>query len=314
MTELPQPATDERQEILEGLRGRPKQVSPKFFYDERGSQLFDEICEQPEYYPTRTELDIMEDNLEHISDLIGPAVSLIEYGSGSSTKTRLLLDRLHNPSAYVPVDISREHLTSTARKLAADYPDIEVLPVCTDFTRPFAIPAPNRSAARNVVYFPGSTIGNFDIEAAVDLMRVMRNEAGDGGGLLIGVDLVKSKDILEPAYNDAAGVTAEFNLNLLRRLNREHAADFEVESFRHQAVYDETHQRIEMRLIALDEQTVTVGDERFEFEEGEHIVTEHSHKFGVDQFAMLAAEAGFEVNTVWTDEDELFSVQYLEAA
>lgn len=314
MTEVPQPVTDERQEILEGLRDRPKHVSPRFFYDERGSQLFEEICEQPEYYPTRTELDIMENNLDEMAGLLGPAVSLIEYGSGSSTKTRLLLDRLQDPAAYVPVDISKEHLASTAEQLAADYPDIEVLPVCTDFTKPFPLPVPQRAVARNVVYFPGSTIGNFNIDEAVGLMKVMRGEAGDGGGLLIGVDLVKSRDILEPAYNDAAGVTADFNLNLLRRLNREHDADFKLDSFRHQAVYDEDHQRIEMRLIAKEKQTVHVGNEAFAFEEGEHIVTEHSHKFGVEQFAELAARAGFDVRSVWMDEDEFFSVQYLDAA
>ena len=314
MTEVPQPVTDEREEILTGLRGQPKQVSPKFFYDERGSQLFDEICEQPEYYPTRTELDIMEDHLDEMASLLGPAVALIEYGSGSSTKTRLLLDQLQDPTAYVPVDISKEHLASAAQQLAADYPDIEVLPVCTDFTKPFTLPAPNRSAARNVVYFPGSTIGNFNIDEALGLLKVMREEAGDGGGLLIGVDLVKPREILEPAYNDAAGVTADFNLNLLRRLNREHDADFELENFRHEAIYDEDHNRIEMRLIALDTQTVNIGDEAFAFEEGEHIVTEHSHKFGVDQFAELAAQAGFDVRSVWTDDDQLFSVQYLDAA
>lgn len=314
MTEVPQPVTDERQEILDGLRGQPKQVSPKFFYDELGSQLFDEICEQPEYYPTRTELDIMEDNLDEIAGLLGPAVSLIEYGSGSSTKTRLLLDRLQEPTAYVPVDISKEHLASAAERLAAEYPDVEVLPVCTDFTKPFALPALNRAAARNVVYFPGSTIGNFNMDDALNLLKVMRSEAGDDGGLLIGVDLIKSREILEPAYNDVAGVTADFNLNLLRRLNREHDADFELDKFRHEAVYDEDQNRIEMRLIALTEHMVNVGDEEFAFEAGEHIVTEHSHKFGVEQFAELAARAGFDVRSVWTDDDALFSVQYLQAA
>ncbi|UCG74032.1 MAG: L-histidine N(alpha)-methyltransferase [Chromatiales bacterium] len=314
LTEVPQPVTDEREEILAGLRDRPKHVSPKFFYDERGSQLFEEICEQPEYYPTRTELDIMEDNLDEMANLLGTAVSLIEYGSGSSTKTRLLLDQLQDPAAYVPVDISKEHLASTAEQLAADYPDLEVLPVCTDFTKPFPLPVPSRAGARNVVYFPGSTIGNFNIDEAVGLMKVMRGEAGDRGGLLIGVDLVKARDVLERAYNDAAGVTAEFNLNLLCRLNREHDADFELENFRHEAIYDEQHQCIEMRLIAQDEQTVQVGNESFEFEEGEALVTEHSHKFTVDQFAELAARAGFELRKVWTDDAELFSVQYLDAA
>jgi dimethylhistidine N-methyltransferase len=314
MTEVPQPATDEREEILEGLRSQPKQVSPKFFYDERGSQLFDAICEQPEYYPTRTELDIMEKHLDEIAALLGPAVTLIEYGSGSSLKTRLLLDRLEEPAAYVPVDISREHLAGATEQLARDYPEIEMLPVCTDFTKPFSLPEPRRSAARNVVYFPGSTIGNFDTDGALELLGVMREEAGDDGALLIGVDLVKPRNILEPAYNDAAGVTADFNLNLLRRLNREHDADFDLEGFRHQAIYDEDHNRIEMRLIALHKQSVRVADKTIQFEKGEHIVTEHSHKFGLDQFGEFAARAGFDVRAVWTDDAELFSVQFLDAA
>jgi dimethylhistidine N-methyltransferase len=314
MTEVTQPVADEHEEILDGLRGKPKQISPKFFYDERGSQLFDAICEQPEYYPTRTELGIMEDNLDEMADLIGPDVSLIEYGSGSSTKTRLLLDRLEQQAAYVPVDISREHLVSTAEQLAADYPGIEVLPVCADFTQPFDVPVGSRAAARNVLYFPGSTIGNFAKPAALELMKVMREEAGEDGGLLIGVDLVKPKDILEPAYNDAAGVTADFNLNLLRRLNREHEADFELDSFRHQAVYDEDQDRIEMRLIALDQQTVSIGAETLEFAKDEYIVTEHSHKYRLEQFAEFASKAGFKVREVWTDDEDLFSVQYLEAA
>jgi len=314
MTDVAQPVADEHAEILDGLRSKQKQISPKFFYDERGSQLFDAICVQPEYYPTRTELGIMEDNLDEMAELIGPDVSLIEYGSGSSTKTRLLLDRLSQLNAYVPVDISRDHLASTAEQLAADYPAVEVLPVCADFTQPFEVPVGSRAAARNVLYFPGSTIGNFAKPAALELMKVMREEAGDDGGLLIGVDLVKPKEILEPAYNDAAGVTADFNLNLLRRLNREHEANFELGAFRHEAVYDEDQGRIEMRLIALDRQTVKIGAEKLEFAKDEYIVTEHSHKYQLEQFAEFAGKAGFKVREVWTDEQDLFSVQYLEAA
>jgi dimethylhistidine N-methyltransferase len=213
----------------------------------------------------------------------------------------------------VPVDISREHLASEARNLAAAYPDIEVMPVCADFTRPVDLPRPSEPANRNVVYFPGSTIGNFGREEALDLMRVMRDEAGDDGGLLIGVDLVKSRAILEPAYNDAAGVTAEFNLNLLRRLNREHQADFDVAAFRHEAVYDDAHNRIEMRLISLRRQSVSLGGESIDFDAGEYIVTEHSHKYSPARFASLAEQAGFSVTALWTDPAELFSVQYLES-
>lgn len=314
IVEIPQPVSDERAEILVGLRGRPKRIAPKFFYDERGSQLFDAICEQPEYYPTRTELGIMQENLPEMAALIGPSVSLIEYGSGSSLKTRLLLDHLQTPAAYVPVDISREHLANAAERLAEEFPGVEVLPVCTDFTQPFEIPETKRPVRRHVVYFPGSTIGNFARREALRLMQVMRDEAGDDGGLLIGVDLVKPREILEPAYNDAAGVTADFNLNLLRRLNREHDADFDLDRFRHQAVYDEKNDRIEMRLIALEPQTVKINGEQVEFRAGEYIVTEHSHKFRVDQFTELAGEAGFVAREVWTDDEELFSVHYLEAA
>lgn len=314
VTELELPVDAERAEILEGLRKTPKRVSPKFFYDERGSRLFDAICEQPEYYPTRTELAIMEDHVDAMADLIGPRAMLIEYGSGSSLKTRLLLEHLTTPAAYVPVDISGDYLQSVAETLASDFPDIEVLPVCADFTRAITFPAPRLSASRNVVYFPGSTIGNFARSEARELLRVMRAEAGDEGAVLIGVDLAKPREVLEPAYNDAAGVTADFNLNLLRRLNREHDADFDLDAFRHEAVYDADESRIEMRLVSVRPQSVSVAGERFRFEADEYVVTEHSHKYSPDQFAELAGDAGLDVQRVWTDPEELFSVQYLTAA
>lgn len=304
---------DEQQEILQGLQRDPKEISPKFFYDENGSKLFDQICDQPEYYPTRTELRIMQEHIEEIAMLLGPRVSVIEFGSGSSVKTRLLLENLEEPAAYVPVDISREHLVNAAETLAEDYPDIEVLPVCADFTRPFDLPDPAVTPERNVVYFPGSTIGNFSQSEAVELMRVMRAEAKDGGALLIGVDLDKPQDIVEPAYNDAAGVTADFNLNLLRRLNREHAATFDLDSFQHRAVFDEGHRRIEMRLISLTRQAVHVAGARIELDAGEYIVTEHSHKYSQENFAAMAEAAGFEAWENWMDPEALFSVQYLVA-
>lgn len=313
VTELELPVDAERAEILEGLRAIPKRVAPKFFYDERGSRLFDAICVQPEYYPTRTELAIMEDHVDVMADLIGPRAMLIEYGSGSSLKTRLLLEHLPEPAAYVPVDISGDYLQEVAEALASDYPDIEVLPVCADFTRALNLPAPRRAASRNVVYFPGSTIGNFARSEARELLRVMREEAGDDGAVLIGVDLAKPREVLEPAYNDAAGVTADFNLNLLRRLNREHDADFDLEAFRHVAVYDEDESRIEMRLVSLRRQTVQVAGERFRFEADEYLVTEHSHKYSPEQFGALAGDAGLEVRRLWTDPQGLFSVQYLTA-
>lgn len=314
LTYIEVPPDDDRAEVLAGLRAQPRQVSPKYFYDERGSRLFDAICRQPEYYPTRTELAIMREHGAAMAACVGPAAMLVEYGSGSSLKTRVLLDALDRPAAYVPVDISGEHLAAAAAKLAADYPGLEVLPVCADFTRPLALPEPARAPARVVVYFPGSTIGNFARDEATGLLRQMRELAGDSGGLLIGVDLVKPRAVLEAAYNDAAGVTAAFNLNLLRHLNREFAADFDLNAFRHRAVYDEAHDRIEMRLVSLRRQTVRVNGSRLTLEADEFIVTEHSHKYTPAGFAGLAAAAGWHVAQVWTDPQQLFSVQYLAAA
>jgi L-histidine N-alpha-methyltransferase len=305
--------SDSEQEILAGLRLPQKTISPKFFYDEAGSKLFDEICRQPEYYPTRTELDIMHRYIDDIADLIGPRASIIEFGSGSSIKTRFLLRKLIEPAAYIPVEISREHLAKTTEALSVDFPDIEMLPVCADFTQPFTLPTPKIPSVKNVIFFPGSTIGNFSSKDAIDLMRVMRNEAKVNGELLIGVDLEKRKDILEPAYNDAAGVTAKFNLNLLNRFNREYGADFDPGAFEHKAIYDEKNKRIEMRLISLRKQTVGFNGASIELDAGEYIVTEHSHKYSPERFADMARQAGFEPHRAWNDQDNLFSVRYLVA-
>lgn len=300
-------------EILTDLSRDPKKISPKYFYDEVGSKLFDQICEQPEYYPTRTEITIMEDHVAEIAALVGRRASVIELGSGSSLKTRLLLEQLEEPAAYVPVDIAREQLINAAEELAGEYPSIEVLPVCADFTKPFTLPEPAIRPHRNVVYFPGSTIGNFAKEEALQLLKVMRAEAKDNGALLIGVDLEKPEEILEPAYNDAAGVTADFNLNVLRRMNREYDADFDLNRFEHSAIYDNDNGRIEMRLISLEKQAVHIAGKRIELDKGEFIVTEHSHKYSTDQFETLAALAGFALGKMWTDPAQLFSVQYLIA-
>lgn len=305
---------DAEQEILGGLSKPQKQISPKYFYDENGSRLFDEICVQPEYYPTRTELGIMQARIDDIVDLVGPQASVIEFGSGSGLKTRLLLSHLPDLAAYVPVDISRETLGHAAESLAADFPDVEVLPVCTDFTQPFELPTPSVMPQSNLVFFPGSTIGNFAADEAQALLQVMREEAKDDGALLIGVDLVKPTEIIEPAYNDVAGVTADFNLNVLERLNREHDANFSLKAFRHNAVYDAENRRIEMRLVSLVKQRVRVAGEDFDLEHGEYIVTEHSHKYSLGQFESMAETAGFSVRAVWTDKENLFSVQYLQAA
>jgi len=302
---------DELDAIASGFRRAEKTISPKYFYDDRGSQLFDSITEQPEYYPTQTELLIMRDNVADIADRVGPQASLIEFGSGSSLKTHILLNALESLAAYVPVDISEEHLLASANDIQKQYPHIEVLPVVADFTRPFDLPAPKTLPRRNIVYFPGSTIGNFATDDALELLRVMYGEAGTDGALLIGVDLQKDAAILESAYNDAAGVTAEFNRNMLSHLNSAFGTDFDVDCFTHRASYNAEVGRIEMRLIAEGEQTVHIGKERFVIEDGESILTEYSHKYTLDGFASLAGKAGFTVDKVWTDAERLFSVQYL---
>jgi L-histidine Nalpha-methyltransferase len=302
--------SDDLVEIHAGLDQQAKTISPKFFYDDAGSKLFDAICDLPEYYPTRTELGIMQANIDEIAALIGAQASLIEFGSGSSLKTRVLLDHLHDMAVYVPVDISREHLLQAAADIRNDYPDIEVLPVVADFTQSFKLPSPAVMPLKNVVYFPGSTIGNFSSDAAHALLQVMYHEAGERGALLIGVDLQKDRALLERAYNDAEGVTAEFNLNVLLRLNREFGGTFELDGFRHRAVYNASAGRIEMYLDSLRDQTAEVGGKTFRFARGESINTEHSHKYTLAGFAEIVRAAGFQVQKVWMDPERLFSVQY----
>jgi len=302
--------TAELAEILEGLRQPEKMISPKYFYDERGSQLFDEITHLPEYYPTETELSIMQDNMAEICDLVGERASLIEFGSGSSRKTRALLDNLQQQAVYVPVDISEDHLLSSAVKIRSEHPGLEVQPVVADFTKPFALPNPTIMPLRNIVYFPGSTIGNFTHDAAHELLNVMYQEAGENGAMLIGVDLQKGPAIIERAYNDSAGVTAKFNLNMLSHLNREFGFDFDTNSFSHSAHYDEAEGRMEMRLVSLRGQLVTAGDEKIVIDAGESILTEYSHKYTLNGFAAMAQRAGFTVKKVWTDAERMFSVQY----
>lgn len=311
LLDLHPPRSDFRSDVLEGLRKPDKSISPMYFYDAAGSALFDEITTLPEYYPTRTELAIMDANLDEMADLAGPEVSVIEFGAGSGLKTRQLLAGLSDPVAYVPVEISRDFLVESAESIAADFPRLEVLPVCADFTQPFQLPDPDRMPLRNLVYFPGSTIGNFTREEACDLLRVMHTEAAEGGGLLIGVDLRKDRRTLERAYNDASGVTAEFNLNLLRRMNRELGAGLDLADFGHEATWNDAEGRIEMRLVSRREQVVEVAGASVEFDQGEAILTEYSHKYELEQFAQMAGEAGFAVERVWTDPDSMFSVQFL---
>lgn len=300
------------EEAIHGLTQAPKTLPCKFFYDARGSALFDQICELDEYYPTRTEMGIMQAHAHEMSALLGDNCRLVEYGSGSSLKTRVLLDNARNLAAYVPVDISREHLGRTAAGLERAYPHIPILPACADYTQPFDLP--QGRAARTVVYFPGSTIGNFPPPQAREFLARIAQICGQGGGLLIGVDLKKSPAVLEPAYNDKAGVTAAFNLNLLTRMNRELGTDFALTHWAHHAFYNTLHGRIEMHLVSLQAQTVTVGRECISFRAGERIHTESSYKYALDEFACLAEDAGLTVQRVWTDDNHLFSVQYLTIA
>jgi dimethylhistidine N-methyltransferase len=303
---------DELSEIVTGLSQSPKMISPKYFYDERGSKLFEQICELPEYYLTRTEIGIMRSSMDEISALAGRRARVIEYGIGSGLKTRILLEGLDDPVAFIPIDISTEHLADSCRELMQRFPDIEILPVAADFTRPVPIPETKREPMRNLVYFPGSTIGNFEPRAALELLRVMHHEAGPGGALLIGTDLRKDPKIIESAYNDNQGVTAEFNLNVLRHLNRAFGSNFDPGSYRHKAVYDAQSGRIEMRLVSQRDQQVSLGGHLFSFAGGEIIITEYCHKFSEEGFHQLAWKAGFEHVNSWTDSNHWFSIQLYE--
>jgi dimethylhistidine N-methyltransferase len=298
-------------DVIRGLSADRKSLPCKYLYDERGSQLFDSICELDEYYPTRTEMQIMHQYGAEMADLLGPGCLLIEYGSGSSTKTPILLDQVTEPAGYVPVEISREHLLQSVDRLQKAYPDLPIQPVCADYTQPFDLPEVQQPVNRRVVYFPGSTIGNFHPYEAKDFLEQIAQVVGPGGGLLLGVDIRKTHDILEAAYNDGAGVTAAFNLNLLERINRELGADFDLDAFEHRAIYNEAQSRIEMLLFSQCEQTVHIDDHSFTFGAGESILTECSYKYGFDDFADLAAAAGFQVEQVWADEVPLFTVRYL---
>jgi dimethylhistidine N-methyltransferase len=298
-------------DVLTGLRQSPKRLACKYFYDKRGSELFDRICLLDEYYLTRCELNIMERHAPQMGEQIGAGAMLVEFGSGSSVKTRYLLDGLREASAYVPVDISCEHLRQTAAELARDYPRLEILPVCADFTSEFGLPRASRHVTHVAVYFPGSTIGNFVPARAAALLRRIARLCGRGGGLLIGIDLKKDPRTIHAAYNDREGVTAQFNLNLLRRINRELGADFDLDQFVHRATYEARFGRVEMHLVSRQAQVVTLDGESFEFAPGESICTEYSHKYTVTEFAQIAAGAGLSLHRVWTDRHGYFAVLHL---
>lgn len=301
-------------EVLAGLQSTPKHVSSKFFYDERGSQLFDQITALDEYYQMRTEAAITHASIAEITARIGPNALLIEYGSGSSAKTRILLDHMPNLAAYIPVDISTEHLLRTAADLQQAYPDLRIVPVSADFMAHIELPPIDEPVARRVVYFPGSTIGNFHPDEAVALLRRIAQVCGPDGGLLIGVDTKKDPQVLHRAYNDSDGVTAAFNLNLLTRLNRDLGTDFERAQFQHYAYYNPYAGRIEMHLVSLQTQSVLIDEQIVTFTPGESIWTESSYKYTPQEFATLAARAGFRVQQVWMNAGRLFSVQYLTMA
>jgi len=298
-------------EVLHGLKKTPKELPTKYLYDKRGSALYERICTLEEYYLPRREIEIMEQNIDEMVHLLGDRVKLIEYGCGSCTKTRILLDHMPNLAAYIPIDISKEQLISVSQELGLDYPELEILPVCADFTNHFRLPTSKRNSERNVAYFPGSSIGNFGPESARKLLTCIADICEPGGALLIGIDLAKDPEVLYDAYNDRQGITAAFNINLLERINRELDGDFNLEQFQHHALYNTDKGRVEMHLVSLRDQTVRVNNTRISFTEGESIWTESSYKYDLSDFTRIADDVGFTVEKVWTDTRQWFSVLYL---
>ncbi|MEA2953242.1 MAG: hypothetical protein QOJ96_2762 [Alphaproteobacteria bacterium] len=297
-------------DVLKGLRSTPKSIPPKYFYDAAGSQLFERITELPEYYLTRTEVGILKNNASAITDTIRPGSALIEFGSGSSRKTRILLRAATSVAAYVPVDICGEMLDEEATRLRGEFPQLAVSPVVADFTQPFDLPAAASGVPR-AGFFPGSTIGNFEPHEAAAFLRHAGRILGRDAILIVGIDLVKDPDIINAAYNDSAGITKKFNLNLLIRMNRELGADFHLDSFEHHAFYNRERHRIEMHLASSKRQKVKVRGETIDFRAGETIHTENSYKYTVDSFGALARGTGWTPVSVWTDADRYFSVQAL---
>jgi dimethylhistidine N-methyltransferase len=303
-------------DVRQGLAARPRRLPPKYFYDDRGAQLFERIMELDEYYLTRTELGILERHIGEMAALAGPRARVIEFGSGSGAKTRILLEHLEAPASYVPIDIARTQLLAFADSVARRMPDLQVLPVWADYTAAVTLP-PARAASHTLAFFPGSTIGNFEPAEAEAFLRRVWRLCGPGGQLLLGADLHKDRAVLEPAYNDAAGITAEFNLNLLARINRECGTDFDSSCFRHFAFYDDAHQRIEMRLVCTRDCTVLLPARhrqratRSEFAAGDFIITEYSYKFDPAAFARLAERTGWTVQRAWFDERQWFGVWLL---
>ncbi|MGB5809018.1 MAG: L-histidine N(alpha)-methyltransferase, partial [Polyangiales bacterium] len=300
-------------ESVAGLGQADKALPCKYFYDALGARLFEAITELPEYYPTRTELGILDRSVHEMAEAIGTHATLVEFGSGVGLKTQKLLDALVDPAGCVLIDISREALEASAAQLADRHRDMEIVSVCADYTQPLRLPRPHRPSARIAAFFPGSTIGNFTHQAASEFLRRVADLVGPGGGLLIGIDRKKDPARIEAAYNDSIGVTSAFNLNILSRLNRL-GADFDLSKFHHHAPYLEDEGRVEMRLVSREAQTVRLAGTEIVFTEGEYIVTEHSHKYDLDQFEALASSAGFNLIRHWSDDDEWFTVCFLEAS
>lgn len=303
-----------RGEVLAGLLTTPKTLPPKLFYDRRGAELFEQICDLPEYYLTQSELSILRARAGDIARLAGPDCAVVEYGSGAGIKIRVLLDSLQTPRAYVPVDISRAQLEAVAAEVSGEYPGIEVHPIHADYTSRFSLPDLPASVRRRIAFFPGSTIGNFHPAEAAAFLSKVRQAVGRGGALLLGVDRVKNAGILEAAYNDSAGVTADFNRNILNRINRDLDADFDIELFEHVAFFNEEATRIEMHLKAIDAQAVHVDGIAVPFAAGETIWTESSYKYSAESLTNLVSCAGFEVSRLWTDDAEQFYVAWLTSA
>ena len=314
ITALPQVCASESADFLAdvvtGLSSNPRTIPCKYFYDAHGAALFQKICELPEYYVTRAEIDILDRHRADIASQLGPKIELIGLGTGAGTKTRILIEALEDPAVYIPVDISKKQLRQSTALFRKIFRDLEILPVSADYLQSVVLPLPLRKPARNIVYFPGSTIGNFEPDEALQFLRRIANVCRGGGGLLIGVDLKKDRQVLEAAYNDSAGVTAEFNLNLLQRINRELGGDFDLDQWRHRAIYNSHAGRIEMHLISETDQSVHLNEHTFDFRRSENIITEFSYKYAPDEFARLAAKAGFKFSRMWTDDARLFGVFY----
>ena len=298
-------------DVINGLSLAQKQLSPKYFYDEFGAEIFERICTTPEYYPTRTETMILKNNVAEIAQRIGPNATLIEYGSGALEKVKIILEALENPNALVPLDISKEQLMVAAKKIRTEFPHLNVLPISGDFTKPVKLPKKLLNAEKKVAFFPGSTIGNFEKEGAIDFLKSVRATVGENGLMLIGVDLQKNRDTILKAYNDEAGVTSEFNKNILTRINRELSGNFNLNEFEHAVTYNEEHHRVEMHLMSLAVQTVRISGINFHFDLHETIHTENCYKYTHQSFSRLVEAAGFLSADSWTDAEGLFTVVLL---